>query len=153
MISLKNKFKVGSIIIILIVTFIISLILFLTQGKGKKRVFLFPSADNGKYILEYRHISTELEQSEVLSYIDDLLLGTGTERTKMLFTPGTRVKECFVRNNILYLNLSDDLIKMNNDVATIDEGVELLKKNIKMNFRNIKKIELFVDGKYAYENF
>lgn len=137
---------------LIILSLILSVILFIRQNKGTLRSFVFPSADSGRYVVEYRKISDELNQSEIQTYISDLLLGAGTERTKMLFTPGTKVESCFIRNNVLYLNLSDDLIKMGNDVADIEEGVILLKKNIRMNFRNIKKIELFIGNKYAYEN-
>ena len=40
---------------------------------------------------------------------------------------------------------------MGNSVIDIKAGVELLKKNIMHNFKKIDRIELFIDGKYAYE--
>lgn len=151
MINIKNYIKHLVVFSLIIIALILSLFFYIRQNKGNMRSFVFPSADTGKYIVEYRNISNELNHSEVQTYIDDLLLGSGTERTKMLFTPGTRVESCFIRDNVLYLNLSDDLIRMGNNVADIEEGVKLLKKNIFMNFRSIKKIEIFVGNKYAYE--
>ena len=90
-------------------------------------------------------------QGNINLFIDELLLGSGVERTKLLFTPGTKVESCFLRKDILYLNLSDDLMQMGDGVLNIEDGVELLKKNIKSNFSKVKTIQIFVNGQFAFE--
>ena len=39
---------------------------------------------------------------------------------------------------------------MGDNVIDIKEGFDILKLNITKNFSDIKKINFFVDGKYAY---
>ena len=84
---------------------------------------------DGKYIIEYRALTQKPHQGEINLYIDEILLGSTVERTKYLFTPGTKVLSCFERNHVLYLNLSQDLLQMGEGVIEIREGIELLTKN------------------------
>ena len=116
-----------------------------------RRAFIFPSAENGKYIIEYRNLAEKPHQGDIGLYIDEILLGSTVERTKLLFTPGTRVLSCFERNHILYVNLSQDLLQMGDGVIEIREGTELLKKNIMKNFSEIDSVEIFIEGKSAFE--
>lgn len=153
--TLKNEkqFKPYYIIsIVLIVAFLFSLCLFFLQKQGKRRVFIFPSADNGKYILEYRYLPKSPVQGDINLYIDEILLGSGVERTKMLFTSGTQAESCFLRDGTLYVNLTADLLSMGSGVVNIRDGIDLLKENVMNNFHKVKKVEVFVDGKYAFES-
>ena len=136
----------------IVIVFLLSLILYLTMNNTKRREFLFPSAeDNGSLVIEYRNLSKDAVQGDVQYFIDELLLGSSVERTRMLFTPGTKVISCFERDKTLYLNLTDDLLQMGSGVITIKEGVELLEKNIQLNFPRIEEVELYVNGNFAFE--
>lgn len=139
------------IIFMIFLTFVISGISYLVIQKGVRRIFIFPSVEKGRYVVEYRYLPEEPGKDDVQYFIDELLLGSGVERTKLIFTRGTSVKSCFVRKNVLFLDLSSELLEMGNSVIDIKAGVELLKKNIMHNFKKIDRIELFIDGKYAYE--
>lgn len=139
------------IISAIILLFIVSFILFAVKGQGKRRTFIFPSVDTGSYVVETRYLPAKPVQGNINLFIDELLLGSGVERTKLLFTPGTKVESCFLRKDILYLNLSDDLMQMGDGVLNIEDGVELLKKNIKSNFSKVKTIQIFVNGQFAFE--
>lgn len=130
--------------------FVISLIFYLCKTSTKTRIFIFPSVEFGNYVVEKRKLDKNPVQGDINLYIDEILLGSCIERTKMLFSQGTKVENCFVRNNVLYLNLSDDLLSVENNSIVISEGIDLLKKNIQKNFKKIEKIELFIGGKYAY---
>jgi hypothetical protein len=116
-----------------------------------RRTFIFPSAEDGKYIIEYRNLTNHPHQGDINLYIDEILLGSTVERTKWLFTPGTRVISCFERDHVLYVNLSADLLQMGDGVIEIREGTELLKKNIMKNFSKIDSVEIFIEGKTAFE--
>lgn len=151
--KIEKQFKPYFILaIVLICSFILSISLFFIKNSGKRRVFIFPSADNGKYILEYRYLPKDPVQGKINLYLDEILLGSGVERTKLLFTPGTRAESCFLREGTLYINLTADLLAMGNGVINIKDGIDLLKENIMSNFHQVKKIEVFVDGKYAFES-
>lgn len=139
------------IISLIVILFLVSLILFVVQTSGKRRTFIFPSVDSGSYVVETRYLPSKPAQGSINLFIDELLLGSGVERTKMLFTSGTKVESCFLRKDILYLNLSDDLMQMGDGVLDIEDGVELLKKNVKTNFSGVKTIQIFINGQFAFE--
>ena len=131
--------------------FVFSFFCYIISKNTCRRAFIFPSAENGKYIIEYRNLAEKPHQGDIGLYIDEILLGSTVERTKLLFTPGTRVLSCFERNHILYVNLSQDLLQMGDGVIEIREGTELLKKNIMKNFSEIDSVEIFIEGKSAFE--
>ena len=131
--------------------FVFSLFCYVVTKDTCRRTFIFPSAENGKYIIEYRNLTEKPHQGDINLYIVEILLGSTVERTKLLFTPGTKLLSCFERNHILYVNLSQDLLQMGDGVIEIREGTELLKKNIQQNFSRIDSVEIFIDGKSAFE--
>ncbi len=149
---LKNKsLPIFIISLIVIGLFVFSFMGYLVSKDSHRRVFIFPSAEDGKYIIEYRNLTNKPHQGDIQLYIEEILLGSTVERTKLLFTPGTKVISCFERKHVLYLNLSNDLLSMGDGVVDIREGTELLKKNIKENFSEIDSVEIFIDGKSAFE--
>lgn len=141
-----------SIIFIFLITLFFSVLSYLIGKDSVRRTFIFPSADTGEYIVEYRNLTKEPIQGDVQLFIDELLLGSTIERTKSLFASGTKVLSCFQRDQTLYLNLSSDLLEMGEGVIEIRDGMDLLKKNIQKNFSKIHEIEIFVNGKIAFEN-
>lgn len=135
---------------ILAILLFVSIFFYFFKKDYVRRKFIFP-AFSGEYIVEYRNLSKNSAQGDVRFFIDEILLGSQTERAKSLFTPGTKVLSCFQRGDVLYLNLSSDLLKIGDNVIGIKEGFDLLEKNIAKNFDDIKKIEFFVDNKLAFE--
>ena len=135
--------------IILIISLVVSLVFFYGKKNTVRRMFIFPSI-SGELIIEYRNIDKNPVQGEVQYFIDEILLGSQLERTKKIFTFGTKVLSCFQRDEQLYLDLSADLLQMGDNVIDIKEGFDFLKLNITKNFSNIKKINFFKDRKYAY---
>lgn len=157
MINIKKYFSTDYLLrtlifIILLISLLFSLFVFLIRKDTVRRTFIFPSADNGQFIIEYRNLNKEPVQGDVNLFVDELLLGSTIERTKSLFTPGTKVLSCFQRGEVLYLNLSSDLLNMGEDVIEIKDGMDLLEKNIKKNFSKIHEVLIFVNGKIAFEN-
>ena len=135
--------------IILIISLVVSFVFFFGKKNTVRRMFIFPSI-SGELIVEYRNLDKNPVQGEVQYFIDEILLGSQLERTKKIFTFGTKVLSCFQRDEQLYLDLSADLLQMGDNVIDIKEGFDILKLNITKNFSDIKKINFFVDGKYAY---
>ena len=135
--------------IILIISLVVSLVFFFGKKNTVRRMFIFSSI-SGELIVEYRNLDKNPVQGEVQYFIDEILLGSQLERTKKIFTFGTKVLSCFQRDEQLYLDLSADLLQMGDNVIDIKEGFDILKLNITKNFSDIKKINFFVDGKYAY---
>lgn len=146
---LKKKLLIYILAFVFVVVFATSLSLFFVKQKSKSYVFIFPSAENGSYIVERRNLSNDPAQGVIQLYVDELLLGSTVERTKLIFSSNTRVNSCFLRGNTLYLDLSDDLLSIEKSSFPINEGIELLRENILKNFSNINKIELFIGGKFV----
>ena len=147
----KRNLAVFVISLAIIVLFVVSFTFYIIMKDSHRRIFIFPSAENGKYIIEYRNLTEKPHQGHIQLYIEEILLGSTVERTKLLFTPGTKVLSCFERQHVLYLNLSGDLLSMGEGVVEIREGTELLKKNIMKNFSEIDSVEIFIEGKSAFE--
>ena len=150
-INFKKYIPVFVAIIISLGLLLLSAGLYKKKNYGNKYVFIFPCVDEGKYVLETRYLKENPNKSQLNYFVDELVLGSGLERTKYLFTPGTKVISCFERNKIVYIDLSADIIYMGHNVIQIKDGIELLKKNIMQNFTNIEQIQVFVEGKYAFE--
>lgn len=148
---IKKEKKIVIFLGILILSFIFSLIFYFSKGFGKSYVFIFPQADENKYIVEKRFLKENPSSDELTYFVEDLLLGSRMERTKKLFTSGTRVLSCFERDGVLYLDLSDDLLQMGKDVLEIKDGFEMVKLNVAKNFPHINTFHFFVNGIYAYE--
>ena len=149
---LKQKnFAVFTIVLLTAAVFVFSFVCYIITKNTNRRTFIFPSADDGQYIIEYRNLAENPHQGEIGLYIDEILLGSTIERTRRLFSPGTKLLSCFERNHILYVNLSSDLLQMGDGVIEIREGTELLKKNILKNFSRIDSVEIFIEGKSAFE--
>ena len=149
--SLKKNIPVITIIFIIAVCFFVSIILYKVKDYGKRRTFIFPSVDAGNYIVETRYLEKNPVKSDISYYIDEMLLGSGIERTKLLFTAGTKNLSCFERSKVVYLNLSEDLLKMGDNVVDIEEGINLLAKNVFQNFSDINEIDIFIGNKFAYK--
>ena len=130
---------------------LISVCFYAKTHYGKKYVFMFPSVDEGKYVLETRYLKNNPNKTALSYFADELVLGSGLERTKYLFTPGTKINSCFEREGVVYIDLSADIINMGHNVIQIRDGIELLKENITRNFGDVKEVLVFVDGKYAFE--
>ena len=149
---LKNKsLPIFIISLVIIGLFVFSFMGYVISKDSHRRIFIFPSAEDGKYIIEYRNLTNKPHQGDIQLYIEEILLGSTVERTKLLFTPGTKVLSCFERKHVLYLNLSNDLLSMGEGVVEIREGTELLIKNVKENFSEIDDVQIFIDGKSAFE--
>ena len=150
--KLTKKYLPQVIIIgVAVVAFLVTLLCFVISNKTDRREFLFPSADDNSLVIEYRNLPKKSVQGDVQLFIDELLLGSSVERTRLLFSPETRVISCFQREGTLYLNLSSDLLFTNSGIMPLEQGAELLEKNIKLNFPEVETVELYVDGNLAFE--
>jgi len=154
MIKINKKLLLPHSLITLGLAFVLllSLGVFFIKNHDIRRMFIFPSVEEGKYVVEYRYLTYKPVQGSVNLFIDELLLGSGIERTNLLFTRGTVVESCFVRKNVLYVNLSAQALQMGEGVIDIKDGIDLLVLNINKNFHDITTVEVFIDGKYVFED-
>ncbi|MCI1208006.1 MAG: GerMN domain-containing protein [Treponema sp.] len=145
---MKNKFWEKIIILSIGAAFVLSFALWFLAPHRRRYVMKFQSTDHDGLCLEERYVPVSAGDS-MLQFVDELLLGPETAHYRHLFSPGTRTIYCFVRNKVLFVNLSDEVLLQTGDSSSIRDGTEIFKENILSNFRNIKGIEMFVGGKYV----
>ena len=54
--------------------FVFSFFCYIITKNTCRRAFIFPSAENGKYIIEYRNLAEKPHQGDIGLYIDEILL-------------------------------------------------------------------------------
>lgn len=146
--NIKKEIKIAAFVLGII--FLFSLAFWIISGPGKKYNFRFESAVTGKLSAENRYLPHKSYPDNVLQYVDELVLGPKTERLKMLFSPGTYIISSFVRDDVLYVNLSSDVLDRTGSCSEIKTGIELFKKNIFHNFGKINTVEMYIDNKSVY---
>ena len=146
--------NVRNAVIMLLIIFFISLCFWLKSAPGRKYTFYFQSVDTGILCVEHRMLQRGEGQDEIAMYIDELLLGPMTERFRPLFSVGTKYTFCFVRDHVLYINLTADVLDKTGNASEILVGTELFKENILKTFSNINSIEMYIDNRsiYQYDN-
>ena len=102
--------------------------------------------DFEKNIVEIRRVKKDKVRTNIQIFVDELILGPTIQRAMPIFPLGTKVKSCFERNKVLYLDISEEAFHNFSDYSTINEKMIILKKNIMKNFKNIKNIELYIEG-------
>lgn len=145
---LKKEIKIALFAIAVVFTF--SLAVWLISKPGKKYNFRFESVDTGKVSVENRYLPRKSYPDNVLQYVDEMVLGPETERFKLLFSPGTYIISSFVRDNVLYVNLSSDVLDRTGSCSEIKTGIELFKTNVLNNFSKINTVEMYIDNKSIY---
>ncbi|MDO4507695.1 MAG: hypothetical protein Q4B64_12185, partial [Spirochaetales bacterium] len=62
------------------------------------------------------------------------------------FSRGTRLEFCFSKGRTLYVGLSAEALKTDNEITDIRGSADLIRKNIVKNFTSFNKICIFIDG-------
>lgn len=152
--DLKKNLKIVVAMSVITAALLISLLVFVISGRGTRKTFVFPSVDEGEYVVESRYLHKNQLKTQLAYYVDEILLGSQLERTQLLFPKGTKALSCFKDDDgILYINLSDDVLNFGDNILDTKEAIKLLEKNIKQNFSGIKSVEIYVDGKGMFENY
>lgn len=145
-INFNNKNSIiFKILIVLAAVLVFSVLCYFFTKKGTRRTFVFPSVDGGE-IVETRYLPKLPNKDPITLYVEEILLGSGVERTELLFSPETRLISCFEEKNVLYVNLSENVLDFGQNVISLEEGTKLLKRNIQQNFKRLKSVEIYVDG-------
>ena len=117
----------------------------------RRSVFFFEDAKNGAIRTEIRYIPRVHGRDARLGrYVGELLLGSMNPDYAPLFNPGVRLERCFARGHEAYIELSPESLVPGGGVTESKKAVELFKKNVCTNFRNVARIYLYVDGTEVY---
>lgn len=139
-----------AILSVLAVSFLFSLITWLVNYPGERKVFIFNSLDTGGLIVESRFLARKPVQGKETLFVDELLLGPLTERCQPLFSDGTKSLSVFEKDGVFYANISAHALLEHDGAENIKDGAELFQKNILWNFSGAKVVDLYIDSKKAY---
>ena len=143
--------EVKILLAVLAVFFLFSLFVWTLTVKGKRYTFRFESTDSGRVSVEYRYLPKKSYPENVLQYVDELVICPKTERFNRLFSYGTHIISSFVTDDdVLFVNLSSDVLEMVGNCSDIKTGIKLFKKNVLKTFGKIKTVEMYIDNKSIY---
>ncbi|MGP1458506.1 MAG: GerMN domain-containing protein [Treponema sp.] len=149
---MKNRTGLSSFLLIAVLcaSFAVSLLFWMKSGGGARYVFVFPRTHGSERIIESRRLPLTPYQGKYEKYVAELLLGPLSEQTSPVFSGEPKLLSCFERSGVLYVNISSDFIAENALTADFKRDINLFKKNIKLNFPYLKRVELFIDGKTPF---
>lgn len=146
----NNSKKLIILISILSFVFITSLIFYFVDVKSTRKVFIFQSLDDNSIHFEVRYLPKVEKSQRIEQYINDLLLGPINDRYRPLFPDDTKLNYCFIRDEKLFIDLSEESVMQKGISSDTKTAVELLKLNITKNFNGIKDVILFMMGQEVY---
>ncbi len=149
----KFDFVAFALLAALLAAFAFSAVMYFSNTPGKRYVFRFESVDQGRTAIESRFLPAKDGDEKIALYVDELLLGARTERSRPIFSPGTKARMCFLRGKVLYVDLSSDLLYQDGNAGDIMESIALFKRNICKNFPSVNEVELFIEGKKILQKF
>ena len=115
--------------------------------KGPKEILAAALAIAFVFSLAGRLLPYRKGSQKTVLYVEELLLGPKTERSRPIFSPGTKLDFCFGRDKVLYVGLTPALLEKTGNASEIMAGIELFKKNIRSAFPKYKQIEIYIDKK------
>lgn len=130
-----------------------SVILYRVSNPAKRYVFLVESLDDDVLHLEQRFLPVAEEadrETEIVSYVSELLLGAPTDRYKRIFPLKSKLESCFLRDSVLYINLSEDALIADSGTSSTFTACSLIKENVFRNFPEVREVRLFIDSMEAY---
>jgi len=140
-----------ALLIVLIFSFVLSLVLYLAFYPGTRKLFLFESLDRRGVFAESRFIPRTHPYAQVRWFTEDLLLGPQTDRYRPLFPIGTKLVSFFKGNDgTVYIDLSEEAALQKRTSSQTAVACKLLEQNLRKNY-NMHKISISIGGHTVYE--
>ncbi|GMO55809.1 MAG: hypothetical protein Ta2G_15300 [Termitinemataceae bacterium] len=118
-----------------------------------RRTFAFVSFDGGKQVIEERMLPKEkTKELSVTKYVYDVILGPSSLEVVPLVNQGTMINSVFMRDNIVYIDLSESAAIPPLEGGVVLENFKMIKKGVLRNFRFIKDVFVFIEGNEVARN-
>jgi len=127
----------------------LSLVLFLSVADNKQELVLFfPNDSNHQLTGEMRVVPKKGNiEGNIRELVNGLILGPEKLRHDRALAKDTSIRSLMVRGNHLYLDFSPDILFPEGDTSTgFSESLDAVRKSVKFNFPDIKKITITVNG-------
>lgn len=132
-----------------LVVLAVSILLFLSFADNQQEIVLFfPNDSNHKLTGESRFVPRKGSiQANVRELVDGLILGPEKLRHVRALARSTTIRSLMLRAGTLYLDFSPQILFPEGDTSTgFIESLDAVRKSIKFNFPEIKKIVITVNG-------
>jgi hypothetical protein len=120
------------------------------QGNSFRRIFIFESYDTAENSMEIRYLKKNNGEEAIREFVEELVLGPMSDRYIRLFPYGTKVLSCFIRDNVLYTDLSEEAAFTNGNATETKKACMLLEENIRQNFSGLTDYKVFMMGNEVY---
>ncbi|GMO22910.1 MAG: hypothetical protein Ta2B_02010 [Termitinemataceae bacterium] len=116
-----------------------------------RRTFVFYELDSGRQLVEERMLSrSNSQETAILRYVRDMILGPSTMEAAALINQGTVVNSLLLRNSdgirCVYLDLSEQAAVPPPEGGEVLHNLEIVKECIHRNFMFVKEVKIFING-------
>ncbi|WP_020612271.1 GerMN domain-containing protein [Sediminispirochaeta bajacaliforniensis] len=135
--------------LLLLALFLLSLTLFLVQGREiRRKVFFFPQYKASMVAGESRNLPVRDDlEGNIELLVDEILLGPIVVTNERLFPEGTKLRTVMVRDKTVYIDLSiEAVLDTKNSELSFQEALGVLRKTVKFNYPSVEKIIITIDG-------
>ena len=115
-----------------------------------ERALLYFSQSTGGIGIEERYLPQLPESEFAVSLINEMLLGPADHRFLRFVDPELRPLSCFVRDNVVYVDLPAQVLTPNVKTPDFYTVYTLFRKNIAVNCKHIDTVYFYIDGVPAY---
>ncbi len=139
--------------VLFVAVLVSSLIFYRMSDPAARYVFIVESLDDDVLHLEQRFLPMAEgadRETEIVSYVNELLLGAPTDRYRRIFPLKSKLESCFLRGSVLFINLSEEALIADSDTSSTFMACSLMKENVYRNFPEVTEVRLFIDSIEAY---
>ncbi len=155
---MNRKENVPGIILIsaILTILLISLFnFFYRHNNWRKRILFFPQFSSKELAGEERLLPAgkSLER-DIQLLVEEIILGPIVPTHERILPKNVRLESLIVRDGIVYLDLSKELIFANMDMNHgLDEMIRAVGNSVLFNFPNTNKLFIFVNGQVPGEEY
>lgn len=138
---------------VLVGSLVISVAAFLILGQQRVgRVLFFPDLLSEEVHAEERIVTRrDGQEAAVRLLLEELILGPADINSSRIVPKATQIQGLFVREEVLYVDLSPAAVAQSPDVRVeFRRSLALLRRNVLFNFRALEKVVITVDGQEPY---
>lgn len=148
-----NTMKYIKIFLVFAIFSVASAILFVSfyEKKYERYLMLFKNKVTGDIEIENRYISLDTDKENLNVFVEEFLLGPASNNLISFFPPSISYRSMFLRDNVLYLDLSKDAVSHMPSGIEFEDFYTLFNKSLKLNFPELKGVHIFIEGVKAYE--
>jgi hypothetical protein len=132
---------------------VITVFAFVEMGRSElsRRTFEFFTFENNRSVVEDRMLrKTASLESDIRTYVEELILGPVSVDFAPLVTKGTKLRSFMYRDRTVYADFSGEAVLPIPGGQTLFDGFLALNRGIRRNFSAVSDVKLFVDGNEVF---